>query len=239
LKRKNKLIIIATLCFISIVSGIIFSKLTQPKEAFATSEVIANDHELSGNALYAKNRNELVVCIENYSSDKTISDDTLNQELTNQIKILKKEPEWKEFSGFNVKLTVGCSFKPYLLQAGATHPIYSGKMDSLPPKVDVPSIELTAVFVVDQSVIDTQFKDAPTRWSPEQYLCNGGACDEITKGIYITPDELNGKGTINFASELKYGVGLADVLNVVNAKNGIQKEQERLSKIKKEKNSNK
>mgnify|MGYP007135360738 CR=1 FL=1 len=82
--------------------------------------------------------------------------------------------------------------------------VYTGT-NSPVPVVDMPSPEILGVFVVDEEGINRNFAQAPTRGSPEQLLCEGHDYNEVTKGLYLTKDELaDGK----LRQEIVYVLGL-------------------------------
>ncbi|WP_127533584.1 hypothetical protein [Paenibacillus kobensis] len=149
-------------------------------------------------ATLTSNRDKITVCIEDYT--QSTSNKALSEELklkTNNIinEKVKKHIKWKNsgYSKEQIDIVEGCSFAPFLLDNGTAHPVYSGDMNKkLDRVISTASKEQLGIFIVDQSVVDKHFKNAPDRWSPEEMLCEHNECVEVTSGIYLTPDEVSG-----------------------------------------------
>ncbi|MBD3917613.1 hypothetical protein H8B09_02525 [Paenibacillus sp. PR3] len=164
--------------------------------------------KFTNRATLTSNRDKISICIGDYtqtSSSKSLSEKVINS--TNSILEgqLKKHAKWKDsgYSKEQFEVVKGCSFTPFLLDDGNAHPVYSGKMNKkLDRIIDTPSKEQLGIFIVDPTVIEKHFKDAPDRWSPEEMLCENNECAEVTSGIYLTADELSGIDNKNLEYEI-------------------------------------
>jgi hypothetical protein len=235
---KRKLIITLAFCIASLTIGLLSGNAISIQFANASQEDVHHNEssKYSDNALQTKNRDKLVVCVDNVSANKEGSNSTekLITIIKPQIEKLKKEnKKWiNAYGRFPFEIKSGCSFSPLLNDANALHPIYSGHSE-FERVVATPSSELFAIFVVDQSVIDKHFSNVPSRWVPEQYLCEDQECNEITKGIYLTSSEIQDPGSSILHKELLHGFSLEDVLPPVDLKKQAEdrlKKQQEISK---------
>src|SRR5690606_6373174 len=238
--KKRKIILAVVFCFISINIGFFYSQFLQTDDARAD---IDNHHNeggvFSANALLTKNRDKTIVCIQDYTTQESkFSLSKTHENLTSSLEKLKEHENWKSsgLSAFEMEVQTKCSLTPRLLEPNATHPIYSGK-NSTPRFVNIASDEIVGVFVVDQSVIDEHFKEAPTRWSPEQVICENDECNEVTRGSYLTRGEPEAKEADILYHELIYGLGIESVVNTIESNNKT-KEQQKNDLLEKQKGNN-
>jgi hypothetical protein len=205
---KRRIIIVAVVAISIIFVGVAYQILNN---SGTNADQTEKGSKFSNNGLQAASRQQLTICVDNYSSDKSseLSGDILISKIEKQLPDLKQKKRWVEsgYNAFTVDVKETCSFKPILLEPNAKHPIYSGNEDST-RIVEEASPELIGVFVVDKSVIDKHFTGAPDRWAPEQLLCEGEECNEVTKGIYLTPDELKAKDLKELYKEMAHALGL-------------------------------
>ncbi|MDH4615594.1 hypothetical protein [Brevibacillus sp. AY1] len=189
-----------------------------------------------GGPLVTKNRSKKIICIEDVSTtqSKNASSDKIVNKVEAQIeKLSKNNKRYREVNYHSVEVEVieGCSFTPFLNDLNNSHPVYGGASEDR--VVDLPSEESLGIFIVDQEIIDKQFKNAPNRWSPEEMLCEGLECFEVTKGIYFTSDEINdSKMEPILYQELIYGFGLETMISIDEEKQ--KKDRERKEQEKKE-----
>lgn len=200
------------------------------------------DNMFIGGTLLTKNRSKMTVCVENVSSirSKDVSDEKIVAKIEKQIEKLSKENKrYKEvnYDSVDVEVTEGCSFTPFLNDPSNSHPLYGG--GSGDRVVDQPSKESLGIFIVDQEVIDRNFEKAPNRWSPEELICEGHECFEVTKGIYFTPDEITDiKKDKTLYQELVYGFGLESMISNEVDEEKQKKDREKKEKEKKEMKNN-
>ncbi len=212
------------LCVMSIYGGgLILAKSSDSNEQ-ATLEQNSKS-KLSGDALYTKNRDKVILCIDNYSTSFEVNDIEKLVKKTSDVLInsIKKHKDWKQIgaSQYEIEVKSGCSFNSFLADINNAHPIYTGKNNIR--VVDEASVEQIALFVVDQQVIDKNFRDTPSRWGPEEYLCEENECVEVTSGIYINADEAKDIKSSKLIDELKFRFGLDKQLIQVSADEEIEK----------------
>lgn len=191
------------------------------------------DNMFIGGTLLTKNRSKMIVCVENVSSNrgKDVSNEKNVKKIEKQIQKLSNENKrYKEvyYDSVDVEVTAGCSFTPFLNDPSNSHPLYGG--GSGDRVVEQPSKESLGIFIVDQDVIDKNFAKAPNRWSPEELICEGHECFEVTKGIYLTPDEIEDINNDKMLfQELLYGFGLESMIS-----NEVDEEKQKKDREKKE-----
>jgi hypothetical protein len=234
-KNKIKLIITTAICTALLVTGLTIGTLMKNNEADAQEHVDPTSI-FTSNALLTKNRDKIIICVDNVSStkDAETTNDVIIKKVEKQIEKFSKESRWKDagYPGLTVQVKEGCSFTPLLNNETAHHPINSGNLDST-RMVTTPSPETLGIFIVDQKIIDKHFKDAPNRWSPEQLACENEVCNEVTKGIYLTNDEVKEISSLKMYKELIIGLGLQSIsdipINPNQAQDELNKEKERKS----------
>jgi|GEM_PF-2116748 hypothetical protein len=62
----------------------------------------------------------------------------------------------------------------------------------------------------EESLIREKFGDAPTRWAPEEMLCEAHACNEVTSAVYLTEREAAGDDGSFFFREWLQLMGLEE-----------------------------
>lgn len=203
--------------FFVLVVGIIIGSITIPQ--LGAKEVKKMESKLTGNALLTNNRDQLNICVEISTSSfpKELENKDLSTLLEKWINTdLKEHPDWKSkgFDGYRLNITNGCPFTPFLLQDGAKHPIFSGEI--VPSRyIEEPSPYRFAVFVVDQSIIEKHFKGINSRWGPEELLCEGEECNEVTSAIYLTVDEVKNNNGQKYFEEVKHMFGIDKPSNTI------------------------
>ncbi|KEQ22690.1 hypothetical protein [Paenibacillus tyrfis] len=244
------------LCLI-LMSALTLVIAYQNRDVFANSTQVEPQSEVtfSDNLLGVSSRKDFIVCVDNKSSQSKLP--LTKEQLTETVKAMvtakTNSPEAKAvgYGKYETKVNYGCSFSPVLTGSSAKHPVFSGDI-SATRVTKSPSSESLAIFIVDKSVVDKHFLNTPNRWSPEQVFCEKEECNEVTKGIYLTPEELNelskldlsgvSKGLSHIdeqkltnsklANEMNYGLGLKSALKPQpnDAENVQKKEAEKLKK---------
>lgn len=236
LSKKIKMIIASAFCLVSIGVGFLYATVDKTHNVSEAHNHDAEAHNhvhensmFTPNVLLTKNRDKTVVCIEDYTTSPVkLSSLELQGKLQEAMSKVKTNEKWEKsgLSAFDVEVKTACSITPLLIDPAAGHPVYSGK-NSTPRFVKTPSTEILGIFIVDEEIINKHFKDTPTRWSPEQVLCEGDECNEVTRGLYLTYEELkNGK----LQNEIVYGLGIESIKKSTNA----QKEREKQEVLKKQ-----
>lgn len=162
---KRNLLFAVIFCVLSIIAGFLYSQLSDTRNSNAHN-LSLHDHEskFTSNALLTKNRDKLVVCIEDHT--KTFDADKLLIKLEKTIQKAKGTKDWTNagLTAFDINLKQNCSFDPILMEKNQSHPVYGS---GTPRFMENASQEILGIFIVDQGIIDKHFKDAPTRWSPD------------------------------------------------------------------------
>jgi hypothetical protein len=203
MKIKRFLVVSISAIALIIVLSVIYSE-----QIFANNSIHSDDHhtDYQNNFLLTKNREELVVCVESFQKGQ-VSDQTLLNKTEKLIeKNVKKHEEWGQngLDQFSLKLKVGCSFDPILLQDGKNHVFYKHDKESA-RITEKPSEERLGIFVVDEKTMREQFDNKPTTWAPEEFACEAKDCFEVTTGIYVSVSQFNSG---RFLEELKHGFGI-------------------------------
>ncbi|MGG1664276.1 hypothetical protein [Brevibacillus sp. NRS-1366] len=241
-KRNIGYFTVITLIAAILIGGNYF---TQAKAASNESEELSHEHEdnmFVGGTLLTKNRSKMIVCVDNVSTirGKDVSNDKIVKRIEKQIeKLSKGHKRYKEvnYHLVDVEVTAGCSFTPFLNDPNNSHPLYGGGGGDR--VVDQPSEESLGIFIVDQEIIDKNFKKATNRWSPEELICEGHECFEVTKGIYFTPDEIKDVTKESaLYQELVYGFGLESMIPIEGNETKQKKDREKKEKEKKEMKNN-
>lgn len=162
-------------------------------------------------------RENFVVCVQNFSSKEKMSDNDLLNTVKNEVMKYNTDVRWTN-AGYNdltIEFKTGCTFTPLLLEPNMKHPVFGGINDPQSVrKVTKPSIEPLGIFIVDEEVVKEHFTGLPTRWVPEQFACEEGiGCEEVTKGIYLTTEEFKNLDENRLHKELAYGLSIASVFH--------------------------
>lgn len=171
---------------------------------------------LSGNMLLASNREELAVCVEVIDGTSQVTLQTLannvNIALDQQI---SAHPRWSElgYDKFPNRVDASCPTAPYLLQPGAAHPLLPGseKAEVPVPMVEVPSPYRIHLYVVFSEEIMQAFGASDLRSAPQEMLCDGTQCFEVTSALYLTPEETMNSEILKDRLERILALNLVDV----------------------------
>ncbi|MFY0545137.1 hypothetical protein [Brevibacillus sp. H7] len=247
---KTRFAVISSILIVAVMIGVAIGISTQDGQALAqknSNQYHGHESIFSNDIFGTTNRDKILICVDNLSSDKSndISNEKLVKKIGQQLEMIgKKDKRWKEVGYHDVQVEVkaGCSFTPYLLEDNITHPIY-GKGDYVPRRVKIPSAEQLGIFVVDQETIDKNFLGHYSRWSPEESVCEGHECNEVTKGIYFSPDEVKDfiKGISRdpmLYKELLHGLSLESVMPPVDEEQQKKDREEKEKWLKNHKANN-
>ncbi|CAJ1000781.1 hypothetical protein ACT91Q_06160 [Brevibacillus thermoruber] len=173
----------------TVIMGGIFS-ITSNMSVIAHGD---EHHSLFTNdVLGTSNRDVVTICVENKTSEKSngISTEKLSKKIEKQLEKIESDDKRFKAAGYSdvqIEVKEGCSFDPFLLEDDVVHPIYAAGDQAR--VVETPSTENLGIFVVDEEIIEKNFKGAYSRWSPEEFACEGHECNEVTKGLYFSPKE--------------------------------------------------
>lgn len=153
-----------------------------------------NHIHLSGTSLLSSNRTKLGLCIGNFA-DKDIAN-FVNQVQKILENIQQNSPLWQDqnYKNYQLQIETNCPREPYLLNLNAKHPLLSisGESQDYPvPIVQIPSEYRFHIYIVPDEIIYTHFQETSMRISPEEMLCDGEQCYEITTGFYFSAKETN------------------------------------------------
>jgi hypothetical protein len=171
---------------------------------------------LSGNMLLASNRETLGVCVEIVDDVDLVTAqslaNTVNFLLDNQI---PSHARWSElgYENFQVQVDAGCPTDAYLLEPGAAHPLLpdSQKAKIPVPIIEVPSLYRIHLYIVSSALIKQVFGEADLRSAPQEMICEGFECFEVTSALYLTPDEAVNVEILRDRLERVLALNLADV----------------------------
>src|SRR5690606_33988612 len=130
------------------------------------------------------------VCFENLTGND-IGNSQAFDNIQLAINSIKSHVNWKKlgYSDMNsIKIEPGCPLG-YLMHDGNSHPWLTATGEN-PPIVKRVSEHRLWIFIVSDEIVEKHFKDSLWRKSPEEMLCQGHECAEVTTGIYITEKEL-------------------------------------------------
>jgi len=212
MQQKNKLLSshslrIALLLVILIIS--VFRLTNHDTQAHAHPT-------FSGNMLLVNNREELAVCVKVLSGEDVAVPETLSNDVTSVLKQqLPSHPRWSElgYDQFPIQVDVGCPTTAYLLQPGSAHPLLPGaaKAQIPVPRVEIPSLYRIHLYIVSEEVIKQVFEGADLRNAPQEMICEGHECFEITSALYLTPEEAMNAEILRNRLERILALNLVDV----------------------------
>lgn len=159
----------------------------------STSYATENHIHLAGNPLLSTNRTELGFCIDNFTNQDFV---TFSDQIQKIIKDIEQDtPLWEEqgYKNYPIQIKNACPNAPYLLNLSAKHPILSPLGESIDypvPIVQIPSDYRFHIYVVPDEVIMNHFQETDIRTAPQEMLCDGEQCYEITTGLYFSAKEI-------------------------------------------------
>ena len=83
---------------------------------------------------------------------------------------------------------------------------WSGPKFGAPHYPDTPSESSTIVFIVSTEEAQKAFGNIYPRTTPQEVICHGTVCGDVTTAVYITREELNNGDLLG--RELSWSVGL-------------------------------
>lgn len=151
-------------------------------------------------ALMTTNRPGLKICVESLvpGVDNRMILGQVRSAMTN----VAKHPDFQRSGLGRQPLVVdtGCSAPPTI-----TDPRYHPDMLGAPARVTEPSQYLLFIFVATPDQLAQAFSWQP-RLVPQELLCDGDVCNEVTGALYLTPAELTDRAVLERG--LTQGVGL-------------------------------
>jgi hypothetical protein len=137
--------------------------------------------------LVTANRERLAICVQAVGTDAGAEMD-VKRRIEALLPQLMEHPRWRP-AGLGAAppvVDIGCPSDPALLRPGA-HP--KGGDPSSSSLVLEASPYLVFVFILPQAEIDRLFSNWPYRKVPQENLCEGHVCFEVTTGLYLSPGE--------------------------------------------------
>lgn len=152
--------------------------------------------------LLTENRHMLEICVDAIDVDSGLAAETKNT-ITDILPELEKHPVLAsadvQLPDYSVE--IGCPSDAALLRPGA-----SVKFGAPAANVDEASRFRLFVFVLSDQQITDLFGDWPARRVPQETLCEGGSCVEVTTGLYLSASDLEDETFVKDA--LVKGIGL-------------------------------
>lgn len=139
-------------------------------------------------------RTRLEICVQNVDGSTVLS--TVMDKITTAFKEVKKHRDF-EAAGLNAgggpKFKIGCPSGPTIKENKAH-------------KVTKHSAEFTFIFIASEAELQAvPFKHYP-RVKSQETMCEEDVCAEVTKALYLTPQEINDPAKL--VPALAFGVGL-------------------------------
>lgn len=167
----------------------------------ASSQAVASSPQL-----LAPNRDRLAICVQPLLGAAPPREAQASVEAV--LPAALQHPWWSSAGLAPPVVETNCAAAttPFLLRPGAAS--IKGK-----PSGDFRSLDVTQagrfrlfVFVLPQNRIDTIFGDSPYRAAAQEFLCRGHVCNEVSTGVYVSPQELRDAAFLKLA--LQRGLGL-------------------------------
>ena len=134
--------------------------------------------------LMARGRDSFSVCVaanEQLTYDALgAAADQLETALTTSLADAKEPTEWVK----NTQIVSGCPAPTAL----TGKPVGKGTTGTV---VDSASPHRLFIYQISEQDFRTAFGDKPYGTAPEEFLCEGDTCGEVTTGIYVTKLDLN------------------------------------------------
>jgi hypothetical protein len=146
---------------------------------------------LVSNGLLAASRNQLAVCV-HAAAGASFGADEARTRVQAALTDVIRDPLWSGDAKTGLPVVdIGCPSEPYLLQPGVS---YGGKPigDPSVQAVETASPYRVFVFVLPPAELSRIFGDTGSsiRVEPQEFLCEGDVCAEVTTGLYLSPEEL-------------------------------------------------
>lgn len=155
----------------------------------------------STTALLTTNRTSLKICVQ--SLVPGVDSRIIQGQIKGAMTSVSNHPDFQR-AGLGrepVVVDAGCPSAPTI-----TNPRYTSKdMSGVPAVVTTPSQYRLFVFVVSSDQLTRAFTWRP-HLTPQEMMCAGDACNEVTTAAYLTPTELLDRTALE--RSLTQGVGL-------------------------------
>jgi hypothetical protein len=169
----------------------------------ATGRVESHEgiHFSSDTALLVTNRDTLKICVESLVPGTTAG--SILAGVRDGLPRLTAHPDFQRAGLAQGQITVdaGCPAPPTIADPRYDPTDMSGR----PAVVATPSDYRLFIFFAPADQLDAKFTWEP-RLTPQEVLCNGTMCQEVTTAFYLTPEELRDRATVERG--LIQGVGL-------------------------------
>jgi hypothetical protein len=120
--------------------------------------------------------------------------DAVHDRFRQALAIVAQSERWRELalSPDAVDLKNGCPLPPFLLEPGVPLPFTRDAAASRPQRnVRAASLETAFVWILPEPTMARLFGDNGRHVAPEEYLCEGDMCAEVTEGLYLSPSDLD------------------------------------------------
>jgi hypothetical protein len=152
-------------------------------------------------ALLTNNRPGLKICVQSLLPGVEVA--AVQRQLTARMADVSKHPDFSR-GGLNrqpVAIDAGCPSGPTIAEPGYTR----GDKIGAPAIVKEPSPYRLFIFVASEEQIARAFDWQP-HLTPQELICEGGGCAEVTTALYLTPQQI-ADGSAS-ARGLAQGIGL-------------------------------
>lgn len=154
---------------------------------FAFSLLLAVQPHISA---HSEGRADVAVCVQvaNPGRDSARAVAVVRETLTNKT---ANSPAWDAglYRDKKIRVDAGCPSTPFLLTHGAKHPVLHG--GDMPKVVQKLTPYQAYVVIVSEEDINRHFGSSGVRIAPQEMMCQGPNCREITAALYLSPDELS------------------------------------------------
>lgn len=158
-----------------------------------------SDDDFSHNGLLAASRERLAVCVQ-VLDDAGIDEPAAVARVDAALRDLAAQPAWSYqghpvvTAGFGfgpATVDAGCPSQPAVLQPGVRLDrgmLSDGRAGLI---VQRASPYRVFVFVLPEPEIAAAFAGSARRTVPQEFLCKGHTCAEVTTGVYLTANEID------------------------------------------------
>jgi hypothetical protein len=155
---------------------------------------------INNTALMTTNRPGLKICVQSLVAG--VDTRTIQGRIQGAMTSVANHPDYQRSGLGRQPLVVdtGCPAPPTIAD-----PSYRPDMLGAPARVTEPSQYLLFVFIATPEQLASAFSWQP-RLVPQELLCDGDVCNEVTGALYLTPTELTDRAILERG--LTQGVGL-------------------------------
>lgn len=154
----------------------------------------------SGDSLLVQSRERLEVCVQGAAGFAVGSN--ADEHVARAIDLVRQHENWAQSGyekGGGPSVAEGCQAEPYLLHPGVSFRDGVSVGELVIPRVDQPSKYRLYVFVVSPETLSTIIQgNLDVRRAPQEAVCSeGGLCNTVTTGVYVTAAELADAGRLS------------------------------------------